>query len=97
MEVKNWLHQHGYKIRDELKPHCEECDQEVTIEHLIWQCAAYNSQRRRNSITKDSMGNNKEETGRLIKYLKETAVHHLVQEENDKKWETMDSRTKMSF
>jgi hypothetical protein len=23
---------HGNKIRDELKPHCEECDQEVTVE-----------------------------------------------------------------
>jgi trehalose-6-phosphate synthase len=34
---------HGYKIRDELKPHCEECDHEVTIKQLIWQCAAYNS------------------------------------------------------
>jgi hypothetical protein len=32
------------------------------------------------------MGDNKEETGRLIKYLKETAVQHLVQEENEKKW-----------
>jgi hypothetical protein len=67
IKVKNGLHQHkSYKIRDELKPHCEECDQKVTIERLIWQCAAYNSQRRRNSITKDSMGDNKEETGRLI-------------------------------
>jgi hypothetical protein len=52
---------HEYKIRDELKPHCKECDQEVTVEHLIRQCAAYNSQIRRNSITKDSMGKNKEE------------------------------------
>jgi hypothetical protein len=49
-----------YKNRDELKPHCEECVQEVTVEHLIWQCVAYNSQRRRNSITKDIMGDNKE-------------------------------------
>jgi hypothetical protein len=23
---------HRYKIRDELKPHCEKCDQEVTVE-----------------------------------------------------------------
>jgi hypothetical protein len=26
---------HGKKIRDELKPHCEECDWEVPVEHLI--------------------------------------------------------------
>jgi hypothetical protein len=65
---------HGYKILDELNPYCEECDQEVTVEHLIWQCAAYISQRRRIIITKDSMGGNKEETGRLIKYLKETGL-----------------------
>jgi hypothetical protein len=65
---------HGYKIRADLKPHCEECDQEVTVEYLIRQCAVYNSQRTRNSITKDSMGDNKEETGRLIKYLKETGL-----------------------
>jgi hypothetical protein len=69
---------HGYKIRDELKPHCDECDHEVTVEHLIWQCAAYNSQRRRNSTTKDSMGDNKEETGRLIKYLKETRLLYNI-------------------
>jgi hypothetical protein len=61
---------HGYKISDELKLHCEECDQERTVEHLVWHCVAYNSQRRRNRKTKDSMGDNKEETGRLIKYLK---------------------------
>jgi hypothetical protein len=63
---------HGYKIRDELKPHCEECDQEMTFEHLIWQCAAYNYQKSRNRITKDSIGDNKEE--RLIQYLKETGL-----------------------
>jgi hypothetical protein len=38
---KNGLHQHGYKIRDELKPHCKECNQKVTDEHLIWKCAVY--------------------------------------------------------
>jgi hypothetical protein len=65
---------HGYNISDELKPHCKACDQEVTVEHLIWQCAAYNSQRRRNSITKNSMGDSKEDTGRLMKYLKETGL-----------------------
>jgi hypothetical protein len=69
---------HGYKIREKLKPHCEECDQEVTVEQLIWHCATYNSQRRRNSITKDSMGDNKEETGRLIKYLKETGLLYSI-------------------
>jgi hypothetical protein len=69
---------HGYKIRDKLKPHCEECDHEVTVENLIWQCAAYYSQRRRNSITKDSMGENKEETGRLIKNLKETGLLYSI-------------------
>jgi hypothetical protein len=47
---------HGYKICDELKPHCEECNQVVTVEYLIWQCAAYNPQKTRNSITKDSVG-----------------------------------------
>jgi hypothetical protein len=42
------------------------------------QCAAYYSQRRRNSITKDSMGENKEETGRLIKNLKETGLLYSI-------------------
>jgi hypothetical protein len=69
---------HGYKIRDEIKPQCEKCDQEVTVEHLIWQCAAYNSQRRRNSINKDSMSDNNEETGRLTKYLKETGLLYSI-------------------
>jgi adenylate kinase family enzyme len=69
---------HGYKIRDELKPHCEECDQEVTVERLIWQCTVYNSQRRRNSITKDLMGENNEETGRLLMYLKETGLLYSI-------------------
>jgi hypothetical protein len=85
IKVKNGLHQHntmllphGYKIRDEFKPHCEECDQEVRVEHLIWQGAVYNSQGRRNSITKDSMGDNKAETGRLIKYLKETGLLYSI-------------------
>jgi hypothetical protein len=39
--------------------------------------AAYNSQGRRN---KDSMGDNKKETGRLIKYLKETGLLYTVQQ-----------------
>jgi hypothetical protein len=65
-------------MRDELKPHCEECDQEVTVEQLICQCAAYNSQRRRSSITQDSMGDNKEETGTLIKYIKETGQLYSI-------------------
>jgi arginyl-tRNA--protein-N-Asp/Glu arginylyltransferase len=39
---------HGYKIRDELKPHCEECDQEVTVEHLIWQLAASKKEKKYN-------------------------------------------------
>jgi hypothetical protein len=87
---------HGDKIRDELKPHCEECDQEVTVEHLIWQCAAYNSQRRRNSITKDLMDDNEDANGETDKVPQRdwTAVQHIIQEENDKKWKTMDSRTK---
>jgi hypothetical protein len=63
---------------DEVKSHYEECDQEVTLEHLIWQCAAYNSQKRRNSITKDSMGDNKDETGRMIKYLKKTGLLYSI-------------------
>jgi hypothetical protein len=69
---------HGYKIRDELKPHCEECYQEVTVDYLIWQCTAYISQRSRNGITKVSMVDNKEETGSLIKYLKETGLLYSI-------------------
>jgi hypothetical protein len=69
---------HGYKIRDELKPLCEECDHEVTVEHLIWQCDAYNFQSRRNSLTKYLMSDNKEETGRLINNLKKTELLYSI-------------------
>jgi hypothetical protein len=52
--------------------------QEMTVEHLIWQCAMYNSESRRNSVTKDSMGDNREVTGRLIKYFNETGLLYSI-------------------
>jgi hypothetical protein len=56
---------HGYKIRDEIRPHCEDCDQEV-----------FNGLRRIYRITRKSLGDDKEEAERLIKYLKQTG--HIV-------------------
>jgi hypothetical protein len=38
---------HGYRIRDETRPHCEDCNQEVTVEHLLLQCLVFNGLRQR--------------------------------------------------
>jgi hypothetical protein len=29
---------HGYGINDEIRPLCTDCNQDITVEHILWQC-----------------------------------------------------------
>jgi hypothetical protein len=67
---------HGYKLNDEITPLCTECNQDITVEHILWQCSNYAIQRSRSNISIEALGNNKEETKMVIKYLKEIGLVH---------------------
>jgi hypothetical protein len=68
---------HGYRINDEIRPLCIDCNQDITVEHLLWPCPNYDIQRSRSNISREALGNNKEEPKRvMIKYLKEIGLLH---------------------
>jgi hypothetical protein len=68
---------HGYRINDEIRPLCTDCNQDITVEHILWQCPNYDIQRSRSNISREALGNN-EEAKMVIKYLKEIGlVHHI--------------------
>jgi hypothetical protein len=69
---------HGYRINDEIKPLCTDCNQNITVEHILWQCPNYDIQRSRSNISREALGNNKEEANRLIKYFKEIELLHYI-------------------
>jgi hypothetical protein len=69
---------HGYRIRDEMRPHCEDCNQEVTVEHLLFQCLVFNGLRQKYGINRGSLSDDREEAVKLIKYLKETGLFYHI-------------------
>jgi hypothetical protein len=71
---------HGYRINDEIRPLCTDCNQDITVEHILWQYPNYDIQRSRSNISREALRNNKEEAKMVmvIKYLKEIGlVHHI--------------------
>jgi hypothetical protein len=60
---------HGY--RDEIRPLCTDCNQDIRVEHILWQCPNYDIQRSRSNISREALANNKKEATKVIKYLKE--------------------------
>jgi transposase-like protein len=71
-------HTHGYRINDEIRPLCTDCNQDITVEHILWQCPNYDIQRRRSNISREALGKNKEEAKMVIKYLKEIGLVHYI-------------------
>jgi hypothetical protein len=69
---------HGYGINDEIGPLCTDCNQDITVEHILWQCPNYDIQRSRSNISREALGNTKEEAKRVIKYLKEFGLLHYI-------------------
>jgi hypothetical protein len=69
---------HGYRINDEIRPLCTDCNEDITVEHIIWQFPNYDIQRSRSNISRAALENNKEETKRVIKYLKEIGLFHYI-------------------
>jgi hypothetical protein len=69
---------HRYRINDKIRPLCTDCNQDITVEHILWQCPNYDNQRSRSNIFREALGNNKEEAKRVIKYLKEIGRFHYI-------------------
>jgi hypothetical protein len=69
---------HGYRINDEIRPQCTDCNQDITVEHILWQCSNYDIQSSRSNISREALGNNKEEAKRVIKHLKEIGLLHYI-------------------
>jgi hypothetical protein len=69
---------HVYRINDEIRPLCTDCNQDITVEHILWQCPNYDIQRSRSYISREALGNNKEEAKMVIKYLKEIGLLHYI-------------------
>jgi hypothetical protein len=65
---------HGYRINDGTRPLCTDYNQGITVEHILWQCPNYDIQRSRSNISREALGNTKEEAKRVIKYLKEIGL-----------------------
>jgi hypothetical protein len=49
---------HGYRINDDIRPLCTDCNQDITVEH-IWQCPTYDIQRSRSNISREAQRNSK--------------------------------------
>jgi hypothetical protein len=69
---------HGYRINDEIKPLCTDANQDITVEHILWQCPYYYLQRSRSNIPREALGNNKEKAKKEIKYFKEIGLLHCI-------------------
>jgi transposase-like protein len=69
---------HGYIINDEIRPLCTDCNQNITVEHILWHCPNYNIQRSRSNISREALEYNKEEAKRVIKYLKKIGLFHYM-------------------
>jgi hypothetical protein len=76
MSYTNLLH--GYRINDEIRPLCTDCNQYISVEHILWQCPNYDIQRSKSNTSREALGNNKEEAKRVIKYLKEIGLLHCI-------------------
>jgi hypothetical protein len=50
---------HGYKINDEIRPLCTDCNQDITVEHKLWQCPNYDIQRSSSNISREALGKTK--------------------------------------
>jgi hypothetical protein len=68
---------HGYRKNDEIRPLCTDCNQDITVEHILWQCPNYDIQRSRSNISIEILGNNQEEAKGVIKYLKKYQIPRL--------------------
>jgi hypothetical protein len=79
---------HGYRINVEIRPLCTDYNQDISVEHILWQCPNYHIQRRRSNISREALGNNKEEADQIpqrnrtltlyldSKYRRQRATHH---------------------
>jgi hypothetical protein len=56
----------------------ERADQDITVEHILWQCPNYDTKSGRSNISRETLGNNKEEMNMVIKYLKEIGLVHYI-------------------
>jgi hypothetical protein len=69
---------HGHRINDEIRPLCTDCNQDITVEHILWQCLNYGIQRSRKNISREALGHIKKDAKKLFKYLKEIGLLHCI-------------------
>jgi hypothetical protein len=69
---------HGYRIYDKIRPLCTDCNQDITVEHILWQCLNYDIQRSKSNISREALGNNNtsKKSDSVSKYRRQRATHH---------------------
>jgi hypothetical protein len=63
---------HGHNINRENPAQCDECQEQISTNHFLWECPKYNELRRKVQITKHCFHKKEERAERIIKYIKET-------------------------
>jgi hypothetical protein len=77
---------HAHRLSDDPKPYCNECEQDLAVWHLLWQCHNFNTQRTKNNITTESLKDDKQKEVNVVNFLRETGLIYpqLPQDDNFK-------------
>jgi hypothetical protein len=70
MEYTNITYAH--RLGDDPNPCFNECEQDLTVWHLLWQCRNFNIQRTKNNITTEPLKDDKQEAVNVVNFLRET-------------------------
>jgi hypothetical protein len=69
---------HAHRLSDDPKPYCNECEQDLVVWYLLWQCHNFNTQRTKNNITTESLKDDKQEEVNVVNFLRETGLIYQI-------------------
>jgi hypothetical protein len=69
---------HGHHMDRTPPPRCEQCDTQLTIIHIMFDCPQHQIERDRNRINVSSLKNDEKSNTRVIDYLKNLGVYDLI-------------------
>jgi hypothetical protein len=68
----------AHRLVDDPKPYCNECEQDLTVWHLLWQCRNFNTQRTKNNKTTESLKDDKKGGSERGNLLRETGLIYQI-------------------
>jgi hypothetical protein len=68
----------AHRLSDDPKPYCNECEQDLTVWHLLWQSRNFNTQWTKNYITTESLKDDKEKAVNVVYFLRETGLIYQI-------------------